>query len=77
MLQQGRRSGGGGGPALTAIAAHFKPAHHDVEAAIALNLPLQAVEEIALEFRNLAAAQARHMDVIALGPALVLSLIHI
>ena len=43
-----------------------------MEAAVALDLSLQAVKEIALEFRDLAAAQAGHVDVVALRAALVI-----
>ena len=39
--------------------------------AVALDLALQAVKEIAFEFHDLAAAQAGHVDVIALRAAFV------
>jgi len=42
-----------------------------MKSAVALNLALQTVEQIALEFHNLAAAQAGHVDMIALRPALI------
>jgi hypothetical protein len=42
-----------------------------VELAIALDLALETVEEIAFKLRDLAAAQARHVDVIALRATLV------
>jgi hypothetical protein len=37
-----------------------------VEAAFALDLALETVEEVAFEFRNLPASQARHMNVVPL-----------
>jgi len=37
-----------------------------MELTIALDLPLQTVEQIALEFRNFPAAQTGHVDVVAL-----------
>jgi hypothetical protein len=42
-----------------------------VEAAIALNLAFQPVEEIAFELQNLPASQAGHMNVVPLRAALV------
>ena len=42
-----------------------------METAIALNLAFETIEKIALEFHYLAAAQASHVDVIALRTALV------
>jgi hypothetical protein len=48
-----------------------QPHYYDMEAAVSLNLPLQAIKEITFEFRNLAAAQARHVDVVPLGAAFV------
>jgi hypothetical protein len=59
------------GAAIAAIAAHLEPADHDVEAAVALDLTFEAVEEVAFEFHNLAATEASHVDVVALRPALV------
>ena len=46
-----------------------------MEAAVALDLSLKPVEEIAFEFRDLAAAQAGHMDVVTLRTALVVMLL--
>jgi hypothetical protein len=57
--------------AVGAVTTDFQAAHHDVKTAVALNLPLKAVEQIAFEFHNLAAAEASHVDVVALGTALV------
>jgi hypothetical protein len=57
----------GGGAAIAAIATHFETAYYNVKAAFALNLSLEAIEEIAFEFRNLPAAQAGHVNVVALG----------
>ncbi|HEX7895572.1 MAG TPA: hypothetical protein VF447_15340 [Terriglobales bacterium] len=62
---------GGIGAALRAIAAYLKPADHNVKLAVALNLALQAVKEIAFEFKDFTAAQAGHVDVIALRTALI------
>jgi len=56
----------GCGAAIAAIAAHFETAYYNVKAAFALNLALEAVEEIAFEFRNFPAAEAGHVDVVAL-----------
>jgi len=42
-----------------------------MKSAVALDLALQAIKEIALEFHDLAAALAGHVDVIALRTALV------
>jgi hypothetical protein len=65
----------GGGSALRAIAANFQPRNHNMEAAVALNLAFKAVEEIAFELGYLSAAQARHVDVITLGPSLIVVLL--
>jgi hypothetical protein len=59
------------GAALGAVATDFQPGDYDMEAAVSLNLPLQAIKEITFEFRNLAAAQARHVDVVPLWAAFV------
>jgi hypothetical protein len=42
-----------------------------VEAAIALDLPFQSIEKIALKFGDLPTAEARHMDVVSLRATLV------
>src|SRR5215831_755848 len=68
------RSGGGGGPTLPAVAANFQAGHHVVKPAIALDLPLETVEEVAFELRDLAAAQAGHVDVVALRASLIVML---
>ncbi len=47
------------------------PGYEDVELAVALNLTFKPLEQIALEFCDLAAAQARHMNVIALRPPFI------
>jgi len=62
---------GGSNTALSAVSANFQTAHDNVEAAIALDLTFEAIEKIALEFHDLAAAQAGHVDVIALWTALI------
>jgi len=68
-------SGEPGGAALRAVSTDLQPADHDVEAAIALDLALQAVEKIALELHYFAASQASHVDVIPLWPAFVVMLL--
>lgn len=62
---------GGSAAALGAVPTDFEPAHDNVKTAIALDLALQAVEKIALKFHDFAAAQACHMNVIALWTSLV------
>jgi len=57
--------------AIPTVTTHFQAADNDVEAAIALDLTLEAVEEIAFKFHDLAATQASHVDVIALRAPLV------
>ena len=64
-------SGDWSGAALSAVAADFEAGDENVEATVALDLSLQAVEEITLKFGDFAAAQAGHMDVVALRAALV------
>jgi hypothetical protein len=61
----------GSAAALGAISANFQAAHDDVEAAIALDLSFETVEEIAFKFHDLPATQARHVNVIALRPSLI------
>jgi len=56
---------------LRAISADLQPAHHNVKPAFALNLALQPVEQVAFEFCDLSAAQAGHVDVVPLRPALI------
>jgi hypothetical protein len=58
-------------PAATTVPTDFETRHHNVELALALNLPFQSVKQITLEFLDLAAAQAGHVEMIALGTALV------
>lgn len=60
-----------GRSALCAIPADFQPAHEDVKLALALDLAFEPFEQIAFEFCNFAAAQARHMNVVALRSALI------
>jgi hypothetical protein len=45
-----------------------------VKLAITLNLSLEPFEQIALEFHNLAASQAGHVDMVPLRTALVIML---
>src|SRR5580700_4113751 len=57
--------------ALGADAADFGAAHRNVDAAVARDLLLQLLVELAFHFANLAAAQTRHMDVVARSVAFV------
>ena len=66
-----RRAPNSCGPAPGAISTDFQTAHDDVELAITLDLSLQAIEEVAFELRDLATPEARHVDVIAVRPALI------
>jgi hypothetical protein len=59
------------GAALGAVTTDFQPGDDDMEAAVPLDLTFQAVEQVTLEFRNLATAQARHVNVVPLGAAFV------
>jgi hypothetical protein len=63
------------GTALRTVTADFQSGNDDVEPAIPLNLSLQAVEEIALKFSNLAAAETCHVNVVPLRPPLVVVLL--
>jgi hypothetical protein len=60
--------------ALGAIATDFEAADHNVKLAIALDLTFQAVEQIAFELRDFAATQASHVNMVALGAALIIVL---
>src|SRR5215471_9220940 len=64
-------SGRGRRTAVGAIASYFEPRHDNMKAAITLDLALETVEQVAFKFHDLAAAQAGHVDVVALGPSLV------
>ena len=57
--------------AVGTVSADFQTAYYDVKAAIALNLSLEPVEQIAFEFCDFPAAQAGHVDVVALRTALI------
>ena len=57
---------------MGAVAADFQPSDHNVKTAVVLDLSLKAVEQIALEFGDFAAAQTGHVDVIALRSAFVI-----
>jgi hypothetical protein len=59
------------GAAVRAITSALQAGDHDVELAVALNLPFEAVEKIALEFRDLSATQARHVNVVPLWTSFV------
>ena len=56
---------------MGAVAANFQTGDDNVKAAIPLNLTLQPIKQITFEFGNLAAAQARHVNVVALRTPLV------
>src|SRR3979409_2687173 len=58
-------------PAGRTIPAHLKSRHQNVELAVALQLVLQSLKSLADKFGDLPATQARHVDVVALQPALV------
>ncbi len=53
------------------VAAALQTRDHNVEAAIALDLSLEPIEQVALELGDLPAAEACHVDVIALRPPLI------
>jgi hypothetical protein len=57
--------------AICAIATYLHAGDQNMELAFPLDLTLQAIEEIALEFQDFPTAQARHVEVIAFGTALV------
>jgi hypothetical protein len=57
--------------ALGAVAADFQARYDDMEAAVALDLPLQSVEEVTLKLKDLPTAQAGHVNVVALRTPLV------
>jgi hypothetical protein len=58
-------------PALHTVAANFKARDENVELAVALYLPLDAIKQIALEFLYIPATQAGHVHVIPLRTTLV------
>jgi hypothetical protein len=58
-------------PAVPTVTAHFQAADNNVEAAVALDLSLEAVEKIAFELHDLATTKTCHVDVIALWTPLV------
>lgn len=70
-LQQTAGSGTRCATAFRAITADLKPRDQDVKLAFALDLSLKPLEKIALELKYLAAAEACHMQMIALRTALV------
>jgi len=61
----------GSGAALGAIAADFRADHGNLDSAVALDLPLQLLEEAAFEFPHFAAAEAGNVDMIARCMALI------
>jgi len=60
------------GAAGVAIAADLHPRHGDADARIALHLPLELLEKLALHFAHFAAAQASHVNVVARPVAFVI-----
>jgi hypothetical protein len=70
-MQPAARLTGRDGATLGAISTNLKTGHHDVKLAIALDLSFKTVEKIALKFCYFSAAQAGHMDVVALRTAFI------
>jgi hypothetical protein len=60
-----------GRSACGTIPSNFKAADEDVKLTLALDLPFEPLEQIAFEFCDFAAAQARHMNVVTLRAALI------
>ena len=60
-----------GRSARCAVSANLHTADEDVKLTLALDLPFEPLEQIAFEFRDFAAAQARHMNVVTLRSALI------
>src|SRR5579864_7052508 len=58
--------------AVRTMAANFQPAHNYLKFAVTLDLPFEAVEQLAFQFDDLSAAQAGHVYVIALRTPLVI-----
>src|SRR5881397_3452994 len=61
--------------AMGAVAANFHSSYNDVELALALDLAFKAIEQIALELHYFSAAQAGHVQVVALWSPLVIMLL--
>ena len=57
--------------ACGAVATDLQAADEDVKLTLALDLTLEALEQIAFEFCNFAAAQACHMNVVTLRATLI------
>ena len=60
---------------MGAVAADFHSSYNDVELALALDLAFKAIEQIALELHYFSAAQAGHVQVVALWSPLVIMLL--
>ena len=58
--------------ALGAVATDLEAGNQHAKAAVLFDLLLQFLEAVAHEFRDLAAAETRHVDVIAFQPPLVI-----
>src|SRR5438105_12997065 len=63
--------------ATRAVAADFHTCNQNMELALALDLPFETVEKIALELQAFPATQACHVQMIALPSALVKMLHHL
>src|SRR5437588_13124215 len=61
--------------AMGAVAADFHSSYNDVELALTLDLAFKPIEQIALELHYFSAAQAGHVQVVALWSALVIMLL--
>jgi hypothetical protein len=57
---------------LRAVATNFQSRDNNVESAIALNLPFESIEKIALKLGNLPATKTCHVNVIALRSSLII-----
>ncbi len=60
---------------MGAVAADFHSSYNNVELALALDLAFKPIEQIALELHYFSAAQAGHVQVVALWSALVIMLL--
>ena len=56
---------------MLAVSADFEARHDDIELTFALNLAFKPVKQDAFKLHDLAATQARHVNVIALRSSLV------
>src|SRR3989441_6860568 len=80
LLQPGATAAGPGSgrrhaSAMGTVAADFHSSYNDVELALALDLAFKPIEQIALELHYFPAAQAGHVQVVALWSTLVIMLL--